>query len=182
MTRETLPREIRTARLLLRPWKLGDVDEVFAYAQDPEWSRYLQMLPMPYERHHAEEFIARQILLDGVTHPAWAILHEGGVIGGINASFNFDHAFCEIGYSIARAHWNRGFCTEAASAVVDAAFRTHPDLNRVHARADDRNRASHRVMEKVGMLKEGVLRMSRIERGEAFDEAWYGILRSEWNG
>ena len=35
-------------------------------------------------------------------------------------------------------------------------------------------------MEKVGMLKEGVLRQSRVERGEVYDEAWWGILRDEW--
>jgi len=35
-------------------------------------------------------------------------------------------------------------------------------------------------MEKVGMVKEGVLRLNRVERGEAFDEAWFAILRREW--
>lgn len=68
-----------------------------------------------------------------------------------------------------------------ARAVIDAAFATHADLNRIHARADERNRASRRVMEKVGMVKDGVLRMSRIERGEAVDEAWFAILRTEWS-
>lgn len=71
---------------------------------------------------------------------------------------------------------------EAARAVVDAAFSIHADLNRVCARADRENTASQRVMEKIGMTKEGVLRMSRIERGEAIDEVWFAILRSEWEG
>jgi RimJ/RimL family protein N-acetyltransferase len=101
--------------------------------------------------------------------------------GGINVRFDFGNALGELGYSIARVHWNKGICTEAARAVIDAAFLTHADLNRIHARADQRNTASQRVMEKLGMLKEGVLRLSRVERGEAFDEAWFGILRSEWS-
>jgi ribosomal-protein-alanine N-acetyltransferase len=159
---------------------LADVEDVLAYAQDPEWSRFLRALPQPYGRKDAEQFIARQLLQDRALHPSWAVEKQGKVIGGINVRFNFDHCLCEIGYSIARVDWNEGYCTEAAGAVIDAAFSTHPRLNRVHARADDRNRASQRVMEKVGMRKEGVLRQSRVERGEVLDEAWFAILRSEW--
>jgi ribosomal-protein-alanine N-acetyltransferase len=66
-------------------------------------------------------------------------------------------------------------------AVVDAAFRAHPELNRIQARADDRNLASQRVMAKLGMRKEGVLRQRKVERGEVIDEAWWAILRSEWS-
>ena len=178
--RAALPDVIDTARLLLRPWTLTDVDDVLAYAHDPEWSKYLRILPRPYERMHAEQFVARQILLDRITHPAWAIVHEGAAIGGINVGFRFEHRLAEMGYSVARRHWNRGFVTEVARAVIDAAFRTHADLNRIHARADLENAASQRVMEKVGMTKEGVLRQSRVERDTAIDEVWFAILRSEW--
>lgn len=180
MSEQRLPEVIETARLRLRPWRITDGDDVFAYAQKPEWSRYLRSLPRPYVRDDADRFIARQLLLDPVRHPAWAIELEGRAIGGINVSFNFEHASGEIGYSLDPAHWNEGLCTEAARAVVDAAFSTHAMLNRLCARADADNTASQRVMEKVGMQKEGVLRMSRVERGEAFDEAWFAILRPEW--
>ena len=56
--------EIRTERLLLRSYRLEDVDDVFAYARDPEWSRYLERLPYPepYIREHAEKFVARRVL------------------------------------------------------------------------------------------------------------------------
>lgn len=180
--RDPLPEVIETPRLRLRPWELGDVDDVLAYAQDPEWSRYLRVLPRPYERSHAGEFVARQILHDRSTHPSWAIVLDGTVVGGINLRFDFEHRKAEMGYSVAREHWNKGYVTEAAGAVVDQAFATHADLNKVLARADVENAASQRVMEKIGMKKEGVLRQHRVERGEAIDEAWYGILRSEWTG
>jgi ribosomal-protein-alanine N-acetyltransferase len=180
LERDALPEVIETPRLRLRPWRLGDVDDVLAYAQDPEWSRFLRTLPLPYRREDAEQFLAKQILLDRVAHPAWAIEYEGSVIGGINLRFRFDRLSAEMGYSIARVHWNRGFCTEAARAVISATFSTHADLNRIHAVADHRNGASQRVMEKVGMLKEGVMRMSRVERGEVLDEAWFSIIRPDW--
>lgn len=171
---------IDTARLRLRPWELTDVEDVLSYAQDPEWSRYLRALPTPYTRSDAEQFVARQLLLDRSTHPAWAIVLEGAAVGGINLRFRFEHRLAELGYSVARRHWNQGYVTEAAGAVIDVAFATHPDLNKIHARADVDNTASQRVMEKVGMMKEGVLRQNRVERGEAIDEAWFGILRDEW--
>lgn len=180
MDRTPLPEIIETDRLRLRPWAITDVDDVLTYAQDPEWSRYLRVLPRPYGRGDAERFIARQLLLDRGAHPAWAIVIDGAVSGGINLRFDFEHRLAEIGYALARRHWNHGYVTEAARAVIAAAFETHPDLNRVHARADAENRASQRVMEKVGMTREGVLRQSRVERGESIDEVWYAILREEW--
>jgi ribosomal-protein-alanine N-acetyltransferase len=175
-----LPAEIQTERLILRPFRLGDVDDVLAYARDPEWSRYLRLLPRPYEREHAEQFVARQLLLDPTSHPAWAVTLTGSVIGGVNLRFAFEHRSVEIGYSIARSQWNRGIGTEAARAAVDAAFTTHLELNRLFARADVENVGSHRVLEKLGMTREGVLRKNRVERGEAIDEAYYSILRGEW--
>ncbi len=177
-----LPEVIRTARLRLRPWNLGDVDAVFGYARDEEWARYLRMLPSPYERVHAEGFVARQILLDRTTHPSWAVLLGDEVMGGVNLRLDFAHRLGELGYSIARRHWNQGYMTEAARAVMDLAFSTLPELNRIRAFADVRNRASQRVMEKLGMRAEGILRQNRVERGEPLDEAWFGILRSEWEG
>lgn len=177
---KALPDVIETERLRLRPWRLDDVDDVFAYARDPEYRRFLRLLPDPYRRDDAERFVARQVLNDPATHPAWAVTLDDTAIGGINLRFTPEHGFAELGYAIARGHWNRGLCTEAARAVVDAAFAARPDLNRIHARADHRNEASQRVMEKIGMTKEGVFRQSRIERGEVLDEAWYAILRSEW--
>jgi ribosomal-protein-alanine N-acetyltransferase len=180
VARDPLPEIIHTHRLRLRPWELTDVDEVLSYAQDPEWSRFLRILPQPYTRADAEKFVARQRLLDWQDHPSWAITLGGAVIGGINLRFSFENRLAEVGYSVARALWNQGFTSEAAAAVIDAAFTTHADLNRVHARADQRNAASQRVMEKVGMVKEGILRQSRVERDQAVDEAWWGILRNEW--
>jgi len=102
------------------------------------------------------------------------------VIGGINIRFDFAHRVGELGYSIARTYWGRGLATEAARAAMDAAFAAYADLNRMRAVADARNVASLRVMEKLGMVREGVLRQNRLVRGEFMNEVWYGVLRTEW--
>jgi ribosomal-protein-alanine N-acetyltransferase len=174
-----LPDILETARLRLRPFRLRDVDEVLVYATDPEWARYLPV-PQPYTQADAEQFLAGQVLLDREGHPAWAITHAGAVIGGINLRFHFDHHVGEMGYSIARSYWGQGLATEAAYAVMAAAFAAYASLHRVRAMADARNSGSLRVMEKLGMVHEGVLRQNRLVRGELIDEVWCGVLRPEW--
>jgi RimJ/RimL family protein N-acetyltransferase len=181
MERVPLPNIINTPRLVLRPYSLGDVDAVLSYAADKEWGRYLP-LPRPYLRRDAERFVAGQILLDRTVHPSWAIVFKNSVIGGINIRFNFENRLAEMGYSIARDNWRQGFAYEAARAVVEAAFHVHPDLNRIRASTDLRNLASQRVLEKVGMSKEGILRQNRFVHEEFADEVWFGLLRDEWKG
>ena len=180
MTTLQLPEVIHTPRLLLRPYRFEDVDDVLAYACDEEWSRYLIGVPNPYRRADALQFLARQTLLDRAVHPAWAVVFEDAVVGGVNIRFKFDYAIADMGWSINRLLWGRGMATEAAQAVVDAAFTTHPQLKRIAATADERNVPSCRVMEKIGMRREGSLRQSRVAGSELIDEAHFGLLRAEW--
>ena len=62
MTKVQLPEIITTDRLVLRPYRLSDVDAVLAHATDPEWAKYLPV-PIPYGLADAEQFISRQLLL-----------------------------------------------------------------------------------------------------------------------
>ena len=174
-----LPTEIRTRRLVLRPFAPDDVDDVFHYAQDQEWARYLS-LPQPYLREHAVDFVQKQRNLDRAKTPVWAIEREQVVIGGIGLDLDVRHRRAVLGYSIARPAWGRGLMTEAAGAVIDAAFGSCPDLNKVCAAANPENRGSTRVMEKVGMAREALVRRHIVHRGQLVDDVWYAILREEW--
>lgn len=174
-----LPDVMETERLLLRPFRLHDVEDVLSYASDPEWARYLPV-PQPYTKADAERFLAGQLLLDREVRPTWAIEYAGAVIGGINMRFDFNNRLGEMGYSIAPSHWGKGLATEAARTLMDAAFSAYANLNRIRAMADSRNVSSLRVMEKLGMVREGVLRQNRLVRGELVDEVWCGMLRAEW--
>lgn len=170
---------IKTDRLILRPFSLVDVEDVLSYASDPEWARFLPV-PQPYTRADAEKFVAGQVLQDRKTRVSWAVEYAGSVIGGINIGFNFDHRVGEMGYSIARRFWGKGLTTEAAGAAIDESFLAYPDLNRIRAGADERNVGSLRVMEKLGMVREGVLRQDIYLRGEFKNMVWCGLLRDEW--
>lgn len=174
--------ELHTERLLLRPFRLDDTGGVLAYASDEEWSRYLPpRIPYPYRRADAEEFVAGRVLEDWSENPTFAIVLDGRVVGGINLRVHAADRIGDLGYSIAREQWGRGLMTEAVEVVIDCAFRTF-DLAKVVAGADERNVGSWRVMEKVGMKREGVLRSQRVTRdGSRADEVRYGLLRDEWD-
>ena len=173
--------ELRTERLLLRPWRLSDVDDAFAYASDPEWSRYLWNVPQPYTPKDAEQFVATLLDLSWDQHAAFAIVLDGTVIGGIRLSHTDPpvNRVASLGYGIGRTNWNRGYVTEAVRATLRYGFES-AGLHKVFATADARNLASIRVMQKVGMQQEALLREHRSYRGEHADEVHYGILRSEW--
>jgi ribosomal-protein-alanine N-acetyltransferase len=173
------PDVIKTARLVLRPWSFADLPDVLSYAVDQEWGRYLPV-PRPYGEADACRFVAAQMLLDREQHASWAMRLDGRGVGGINIRFSCEFRIGEVGYSVARELWGRGLATEASAAVIAHAFEAYPQLVRVRAVADARNVGSHRVLEKTGMVREGLLRQNRLVRGELVDEVWYGVLRSEW--
>jgi len=92
-----------------------------------------------------------------------------------------EHERGEIGYWVAVPFWNQGYGTEAARAMVDYAFGPL-GLHRVVGRFMKRNRASGRVMVKIGMKEEGCLREHDQRKGRYEDVMLYAILRSEWFG
>lgn len=172
--------ELKTERLLLRPFRLGDVDDVFEYARDPEWAKYLLLrIPQPYSREDAEEFLAGAVLTSWDTNPLFAIMLDSTVIGGINLRIRPADEIAGLGYGIARTHWGKGLVPEAALAVIGWGFKQY-GLTKIYATADPRNKRSHRVMEKLGMTREGVLRSHRKGREARVDEVYYGLLREEW--
>ena len=177
--RHQLPKTIETDRLRLRPFELGDVDDVLAYARDPEFSRYV-LMPHPYSRRDAEQYLARELTREWVSEPGWAIELGDAVVGSVSLGIDFDNRRATMGYGIASRHRGKGLMPEAARAVIDAAFQALPDLNRVWAFADARNVASTRVMQKLGMRSEGMLRAHDVRDGELLDRAVYGLLRAEW--
>jgi aminoglycoside 6'-N-acetyltransferase len=174
-----LPRVIATRRLRLRPWRLDDVDAVLRYATSQGWAEYLPV-PQPYTRAHAEEFVATQRLRDWRHTAGWAVCIEGDVPdGGID--LGRENAYrASLGYSVASTRWGHGYVAEAAAAVIDAAFESWPELHRVYAFTDARNARSRRVLEKLGMRDEGLLRAHHCHRGVLVDAVYYGILRPEW--
>src|SRR5215217_4713165 len=148
--------EIETARLLLRPWRASDVDDAFSYGSDPEWARYLWEVPQPYLRTHAEQFVHFAAHNASGEQAHFAITLEGVAIGGVHLhTLDAANDVTGIGYNVARNHWGKGVATEAATAILEVAFRQF-HVRKVIARADAKNVGSQRVLEKLGMNREAV--------------------------
>jgi ribosomal-protein-alanine N-acetyltransferase len=168
--------------LILRPVRLGDAADVFAYAADPEVTRYL-----PWEPHRSLDDARR--FLEEVLERArrgrpdtWGIvdLAGGQVIGTIRLSdYSPTHARASVGYALGRPHWNRGLTTEALGAVLRFGF-SEVGLHRIYAYCHVDNVASERVMQKAGMTYEGTLREVIRVKGGYESRKLYAILGSEW--
>ena len=162
---------LQTERLQLRRLRLDDAGDVFEYASDPEVSRYTT-----WKAHKTLEdsraFLSSVIeLYNSLQVAPWGMEHKEhrklvGTCGFV--SWNLRHRRAEIAYALARPYWNQGYTTEAVRAVIAFGYRVM-GLNRIEARCDVPNIASARVMEKVGMKYEGVLRHHMFTKGEYVD-------------
>jgi RimJ/RimL family protein N-acetyltransferase len=167
--------EIRTERLLLRPFRFEDADDLFAIYRDEEVAYFA--LPGPASRSQTEQRLRNERPWSEAPH--FAVVLADRVIGDIVLEINPGDARANLGYAFARDQWGNGYATEATRAVVDYAFRTL-GLEKAEARADPRNVRSIRVMERLGMRREGYLRSQVVRRGERCDRVLYGVLLEEW--
>jgi ribosomal-protein-alanine N-acetyltransferase len=174
---------IRTARLLLREFRESDFDDVHAYAVDPAVARFMDW--GPNGRLETVEFMDRK-RAEQANWPrdevSLAIEHlaDGRLIGSIRLAVS-DRANLtgDFGYSLNSAYWRLGYATEAARAVVDVGFNLL-GLHRIWAECDIQNVGSWRVMEKLGMRREGHFRDGKLIKGAWRDRYLYAVLAEEW--
>ncbi len=179
----TLP-SLETERLVLRPFTLADAPDVHRAVGNWAIADTTLNIPHPYAEGmaemwigtHAEAFATGENLTLAITSRA-----SGALLGAIGLALKPEHARGEMGYWVAQPFWGRGYCTEAAAAVLRYAFEML-GLNRVHAAHLTRNPASGRVMQKLGMTHEGRRREHYRKWGVFEDVEEYGILRQEWDG
>jgi ribosomal-protein-alanine N-acetyltransferase len=152
------PITLKTERLRLRKVKLADAEAIFRqYAQDPEVTKYVSWRAHK-DIEETREFVRMCLLAWDVGNAFhWVIerLEDKQVMGMISARAGGEK--WELGYVLARFHWERGYMTEAVKGIIAWAMR-QKDIYRIWAVCDVDNLASARVMEKVGMQREGVLR------------------------
>lgn len=174
---------IRTERLILRRFAPTDVADFLAFRANPEVLRLI--LEEPFTEAGATTFLGRQAAFDPATQKGYFALAvvrtaSNTVIGEIGLFLHSDaENRGDIGWIIHPDYQGRGYATEAAQALLAFCF-DGLHLHRVTAGCDSRNTASHRLMERSGMRREGHLRESRFADGAWHDEYLYALLRSEW--
>lgn len=174
---------IETARLILRDWTPEDAPAIALLLNDEHISMMTSGVPHPYTLERAEQFIADLAgWHEAGTHRVFAMtLKASGVLVGEIGIWDIDAANRrgKIGAILGRAHWGRGYGTEATAAVIEDAF-TRTNLNRIGTECYADNPASARVLEKCGFVPEGRIREKVRREDRWVDDLLYGLLRSDW--
>jgi RimJ/RimL family protein N-acetyltransferase len=173
---------IRTGRLLLRPWRIDDLDTYHRLWGDPEVVRFLYDRPL--SRTEARAKLAS--LRTTVSEPgqwlnvAVEVTATGEVAGDVGLGLVSDvHRLADIGYTFLPGHRGNGYATEAAAAMIDLAV-TVLGCHRVAGHLDARNTASAALLERLGMRHEAHLVENERVKGEWTDESIYAVLATEW--
>ncbi len=165
--------ELRSARLVLRPWRPADAPTVVEIMRDPRISEYLP-LPRPYTPAAAQELVTAA----PADRLELAVVRDGRVVGAIGIERPAgDPGSAEIGYWVAGEHWGAGYATEAVRTLARFAFEL--GLHRLQIRADIGNVGSARVALRAGFGFEGIARLgSRSQHGLA-DHAVFARLSTD---
>src|SRR5436305_12592885 len=175
---------LETERLVLRPFADADLDDLHRIYGDEEVMRYLYHEPR--SRDDARALLERKIAGDELrAEDDWlsaaAVTRDGGrFVGDVSLHWVSEvHKTGEIGFAFDPAAQGRGYATESARAFLRVAFEEF-GLHRVIGRAEARNVASLRVLEKLGMRQEAHLVENEWVKGEWQSEVVYAMLDREF--
>lgn len=179
---ERLP-TIEASRVSLRWLELADAPDLYRIFSDPEVMAYWSSPPMTEESEARElvESIHRSFEAHGLYEWGIARREDDRVIGTVTL-WHLDerNRRAEIGFTLVREVWGRGYMKEALSAAFDFAFGPM-NMTRIEADVDPENAASLRLLEGLGFRREGLLRERWHVGGRVLDSVILGLLRRDWN-
>jgi RimJ/RimL family protein N-acetyltransferase len=167
---------IATGRLVIRPPGEADRHDIVAEVNDFAVARMLAKVPYPYRLADADAFL-RSIKKDDRRSLALSITDDGRVIGGIGLSEI--GSTCEFGYWLGRAHWGKGYATEAGRAFLTRAFAAY-DIGIIRSGVFVDNPASLRVQDKLGFQQTGRRQVFCIARGHPVEHIDTALTREQF--
>ncbi|MFD1737816.1 GNAT family N-acetyltransferase [Bacillus salitolerans] len=170
---------LETERILLRPLQAEDSNRIDELAGEYDVAKTTLTIPHPYPKGSAKDFIEKVNEAGDLVIFAIVLKDSNSLIGIINIKITESHKRGELGYWVGKPYWSHGYGTEAAKAMLALGFETI-ELNKIYAQAFSTNPGSWRIMEKIGLKHEGVLRQHVARFGEYHDLSQYGLLRDEY--
>ena len=167
---------VKTRRLLIRNFEFKDWQAVYEYTSDRNVMKYIP--EGVFSEKAAKEFVNKNIGDKAENFPV-VLIDENILIGHIAFYKYFGEHTYEIGGVFNPNYYNRGVATEAAKAVVQYGFEKMK-LHRIIATCQPQNIPSYRIMEKIGMRREGYFKKCIPKGNEWWDEYYYAILDEEW--
>ncbi|MCA1970448.1 MAG: GNAT family N-acetyltransferase [Rhizobium sp.] len=168
-------------RLVMRAPHEEDIDALAHLANNAAVATMVSRMPHPYTARDAADFV-RRTNAGEIGKCVYAITKadNGEFLGccALEPHVN-DADTLEIGYWLGEPHWNRGYATEAAHALIDMAFRTR-DIAHIDARCRVTNIASRRVIQKCGFQFQGSGMVASLAMGGMMPVEWYRLDRKTW--
>ena len=182
---DTVGITIETTRLLIRDYKsdLSEIEEVFAFTGDPVVATHSSWGPLTRE---ATAEVLRSANQSAVQNPrliyqlAIVLRASNALIGHASLLINTSEMQeAKIGYTLHQDQWRRGYATETANALLHFGFN-RLKLHRMCATTAPTNVASRRVLEKIGMRQEGLLRKNVLQRGKWRDSLLFACIEDDF--
>jgi RimJ/RimL family protein N-acetyltransferase len=168
-------------RLVLRAPHEEDIDALSHLANNANIATMVSRMPHPYTAKDAADFV-RRTKTGEIGKCVYAITRgdNGAFLGccGLEPHPE-DDTTLEIGYWLGEPHWNQGYATEAAHALIDMAFRTR-DIDQIDARCRVTNVASRRVIQKCGFQFQGSGMIGCLALGAMVPVEWFRLDRKTW--
>ncbi|HET6454256.1 MAG TPA: GNAT family N-acetyltransferase, partial [Armatimonadota bacterium] len=125
---------------------------------------------------------ARKSVNEKQCYPMAVTLKEDGRLMGMCGLFrvSWEHLNAELIYWLGKDFWGKGYMTEAARRMIQFGFE-ELGLERISVGCFARNKASGRIIEKLGFTPEGVARHAYCKDGEFLDELRFGMIRSDYD-
>lgn len=169
-------------RVSLRWIEASDAPALFEVFSDPEVTRYWST-PAMEDIHQAETLVASvHELFRKHQLYQWGVVRNDSneLIGTCTlAALDARNRRSEVGFALARAHWKKGFMSEALERLLAFAFEELA-LHRLEADVDPRNESSLGLLERLGFEREGYMRERWIVADQVCDTVFLGLLRREW--
>lgn len=175
--------ELTTERLRMTLMILSDIEEIHQMNLYPEVAEF-NTIGIPKDISETEKL--QQPIIDDAhnekrTKFAWTVRSKetAEFIGQIGMNIGVERfKLAEIYYSVLPKHWNKGYASEGVKRVISFGF-DDMNLHRIQAGVATENHRSIKLLEKVGMQREGLKRKILPIRGEWKDNYHYAILEED---
>lgn len=174
---------LETKRLVLRKVTKEDANSILKYLSDKEVMKYYGLEPFKSINDALDEISWYQSLQNNKTGIRWGItLKEQGIVIGSCGFHNkvSEHFRTEIGFELSKEQWGKGIAHEAVEAIISYGYE-HMNFQRIEALIEPPNLSSQKLVEKLGFIREGLLRNYEFTSGKFDDLYMYSLLKQDFD-
>jgi [ribosomal protein S5]-alanine N-acetyltransferase len=174
---------LETERLALRKITKDDANSILKYLSNEEVMKYYGLEPFKSINDALDEISWYESIQSSKSGIRWGItLKEQGVVIGSCGFHNMvsNHFRTEIGFELSKEQWGKGIAFEAVEAIISYGFQ-QMNFQRIEALIEPPNLSSQKLVEKLGFIKEGLLRSYEFTRGKFDDLYMYSLLKQDYD-